>query len=96
MPEDVTRAAVTPEGQAPFGSEPQGERPGLPVGTRVLILVLFFISGASGLIYEVLWARMPTLSFGVTVLAAATVMAAFMGGLALGSYLFGRWADRWG
>jgi spermidine synthase len=66
------------------------------VGTRVLILVLFFISGASGLIYEVLWARMPTLSFGVTVLAAATVMAAFMGGLALGSYLFGRWADRWG
>jgi len=61
---------------------------------QVVVLVLFFVSGACGLIYEVLWARLLTLSFGVTVLAASTVVAAFMGGLALGSYLFGRWSDR--
>ena len=65
------------------------------VAFQVTILLLFFVSGACGLIYEVLWARLLTLSFGVTVLAAATVIAAFMGGLALGSYLFGRWADRY-
>ncbi|MCK4297900.1 MAG: hypothetical protein KAX80_00120, partial [Planctomycetes bacterium] len=63
---------------------------------QATILALFFVSGACGLIYQVLWARLLTLSFGVTVLAAATVIAAFMGGLALGSYLFGRWADRHG
>ena len=63
---------------------------------HVTILALFFVSGTAGLIYQVLWARLLTLSFGVTVLAASTVIAAFMGGLALGSYLFGRWADRFG
>lgn len=72
-------------------------RPNRPSWTfRLTVPVLFFVSGACGLIYEVLWARMLTLSFGVTVLAASTVIAAFMGGLALGSYLFGRWADRFG
>src|SRR6185295_16283477 len=48
--------------------------------------------GATGLIYEVLWARMLGLVFGATTLAVSTVLAAFMGGLALGSGLAGRWA----
>jgi len=66
----------------------------VPTWVHGVVLVLFFVSGACGLVYEVLWARMLTLSFGVTVLAVSTVISAFMAGMALGSYLFGRWADR--
>ncbi len=59
-----------------------------------MIGVCFIISGATGLIYEVLWARMLGLVFGATTLAVSTVLAAFMGGLALGSALAGRLAPR--
>ncbi|HZE71687.1 MAG TPA: fused MFS/spermidine synthase [Pyrinomonadaceae bacterium] len=55
-----------------------------------VISVCFVFSGATGLIYEVLWARMLGLVFGATTLAVSTVLAAFMGGLALGSGLAGR------
>lgn len=55
-----------------------------------LVAACFFFSGATGLIYEVLWARMLGLVFGATTLAISTVLAAFMGGLALGSALAGR------
>jgi len=54
----------------------------------------FILSGATGLICEVLWARMLGLVFGATTLAVSTVLAAFMGGLALGSALAGRLAGR--
>ncbi|MGD9496984.1 MAG: hypothetical protein AB7Y46_11855, partial [Armatimonadota bacterium] len=63
---------------------------------RAVVLICFFFSGATGLVYEVLWSRRLTLVFGVTVLAVSTVLAAFMGGLALGSVVFGRIADRQG
>ncbi len=59
-----------------------------------LIGVCFVLSGATGLIYEVLWARMLGLVFGATTLAVSTVLAAFMGGLALGSALAGKLAQR--
>jgi spermidine synthase len=59
-----------------------------------LIGLCFIVSGATGLIYEVLWARMLGLVFGATTLAVSTVLAAFMGGLALGSALAGRLAPR--
>ena len=62
--------------------------------TILLIGVCFVFSGATGLIYEVLWARMLGLVFGATTLAVSTVLAAFMGGLALGSALAGRLAHR--
>jgi len=55
-----------------------------------LVAACFFLSGATGLIYEVLWARMLGLVFGATTLAVSTVLAAFMGGLALGSAIAGR------
>lgn len=61
---------------------------------RAVILTCFFLSGATGLIYEVVWSRRLTLVFGATVLAVSTVLAAFLGGLALGSLIFGRLADR--
>jgi spermidine synthase len=57
------------------------------------VYTLFFISGATALIYEVVWARMLTQIFGNTTHAIATVLSAFMGGLALGSYALGRLAD---
>src|SRR5262245_66223918 len=60
----------------------------------ILIGLCFVFSGATGLIYEVLWARMLGLVFGATTLAVSTVLAAFMGGLALGSALAGRLASR--
>jgi len=57
-------------------------------------LFCFFFSGAAGLIYQVVWTRMLTQIFGNTTYAIATVLSAFMAGLAIGSYLFGKIADR--
>ena len=59
-----------------------------------VVLCCFFLSGASGLILELLWTRMLTLVFGSTALAVSTVLATYMGGLGLGSYLAGKVADR--
>src|SRR5882672_2227179 len=56
--------------------------------------LLFFLSGATGLIYELLWVRVLYQSFGSTIQSVTTVVAAYMGGLGLGAWLFGRWADR--
>ena len=68
---------------------------GTAAPTRSLTLrlsALFLLSGASGLVYQVVWLRMLTRSFGVTVHAVTTVVAIFMGGLAIGSLLAGRLA----
>ena len=59
-----------------------------------LLSLLFFCSGACALIYQVMWLRLLALVFGVTVYAASTVLASFMGGLALGSFAAGRLAGR--
>jgi spermidine synthase len=59
-----------------------------------VVLSCFFLSGASGLILELLWTRMLTLVFGSTALAVSTVLTAYMGGLGLGSYLAGKFSDR--
>lgn len=58
------------------------------------LCLLFFLSGACGLTYQVLWLRLLALVFGVTVHAASTVLAAFMAGLALGAMLAGRLVRR--
>src|SRR6266581_4208675 len=55
---------------------------------------LFFLSGATGLIYELLWVRVLYQSFGSTIQSVTTVVAAYMGGLGLGAWLLGRRADR--
>ena len=56
--------------------------------------LLFFGSGAAALVYQVVWLRSLSLVFGVTVYAASTVLAGFMAGLALGSFVAGRLAGR--
>jgi predicted membrane-bound spermidine synthase len=56
--------------------------------------LLFFLSGATALVYQLLWVRVLYQSFGSTVQSVTTVVAAYMGGLGLGAWLFGRYADR--
>src|ERR1700730_9002964 len=55
-----------------------------------VILLCFFASGMSSLVYQVVWVRELVLVFGATTFAVSTVLTSFMGGLALGSYYFGR------
>src|SRR6185503_5848985 len=55
-----------------------------------MILFLFFCSGATALVYEVLWSKYLSLMLGSTVQAQTIVLAVFMGGLAIGNFLFGR------
>jgi spermidine synthase len=59
---------------------------------KIIFLSLFFISGACGLIYEIVWSRLLVLVFGGTTFAVTTVLSCFMGGLALGSFLAGRFS----
>jgi len=60
------------------------------------VFVLFLLSGATSLAYQVVWTRELIRVFGATSLAISAVLAAFMAGLALGSYAFGRYIDRHG
>src|SRR5216117_2184606 len=61
---------------------------------KAALWVFFFLSGATGLLYEIVWMRQLILVFGSTTQAVSAVLSAFMLGLALGSYGFGRAADR--
>ncbi|MCH6579082.1 MAG: fused MFS/spermidine synthase, partial [Nitrospinae bacterium] len=63
---------------------------------RVWVFLFFFVSGATGLIYEVVWTRLLTLVLGNTHYSVSTVLTTFMGGLALGSFFGGRLIDRGG
>jgi len=71
-------------------SAASGRRLGVPLAP---LLLRFLPSGASALVYQVLWTRLLALVFGVTIHAASTVLAAFMTGLAIGSAVAGRWSD---
>src|SRR5215831_19859631 len=59
-----------------------------------LVYFLFFCSGISGLVYQVVWVREFGTVFGNTIYSSAIVVAIFMLGLGLGSYVAGTWADR--
>lgn len=95
-PPDRIVAGVAGTSQAP--SRPLSRTsPGARLSTLtfiVAVVVFFFLSGASGLIYQVAWVRILSLIFGITVHAVSTVLAGFMAGLALGSALAGRVAPR--
>ena len=58
------------------------------------VALLFLLSGATSLAYQVGWTRMLSLFFGSDVYAAAITLSVFMGGLSLGSWVAGRWGDR--
>lgn len=62
--------------------------------SNYLILGFFFLTGLTGLAYELVWIRLLILAFGSTQFAITTVLVTFMTGLALGSFIFGRIIDR--
>jgi spermidine synthase len=69
----------------------------MPNPARVIFVTAKFcllISGAAGLVYEIVWARYLALFLGHTSYAVVAVLVAFMGGLALGNIWFGTRADR--
>ncbi len=55
---------------------------------------LFLISGAAGLIYEITWERLLELYFGVTMISITLIVAAYMSGLGIGSWIGGSIARR--
>jgi spermidine synthase len=59
-----------------------------------LIIIFFFFSGMTGLIYEILWTRMLINVLGGAPFAVSIILTIFMGGLGLGSYLASRKIDR--
>ncbi len=63
-------------------------------GTHFILMVLFFLSGLSSLIYEMVWSEELALIFGTTELAIAAVLASYMSGMALGSIVMSRFVDR--
>ena len=62
--------------------------------SRWPILAIFVLSGAAGLIYEIVWSRQLVLVFGNTTQAVSAILAGFFGGMAIGSAFGGRLADR--
>ncbi len=76
------------------GTAPRAMPPVRAASLLLGLVGLFFFSGACGLVYQVLWVRLLSLAFGVTVFAVTVVLASFMAGLALGSYIGGRFAER--
>src|SRR5436853_7351719 len=67
---------------------------GKRLNSKSILYVIFFLSGATGLVYEVIWVRLTGLVFGNTSHAISVVLGAFMAGLALGSWWLGQKADR--
>ncbi|MYF69602.1 MAG: hypothetical protein F4181_06340 [Proteobacteria bacterium] len=58
------------------------------------VIACFFLSGLAALLYQTAWLRQFSLVFGTSELAVATVLAAYMAGLAVGSAVAGRYAGR--
>ena len=58
------------------------------------LLPLFFVSGATALVYQTLWVRELQLVFGTSTFAISTVLSAYFAGLGIGGFLLGRVADR--
>jgi spermidine synthase len=90
------RAAVRLERRGPDAALPGASAADPPVwrGGFPAVLALFFCSGLTGLVYEVVFERELALVFGSTARATTTVLAVYMSGLALGAFLGGRLADR--
>jgi spermidine synthase len=64
------------------------------VSHRAAILLVFVLSGAAGLVYEIVWSRQLVLVFGNTTQAVSAILTGFFGGMAIGAAVGGRIADR--
>ena len=58
------------------------------------VVGIFVLSGAAGLIYEIVWSRQLVLVFGNTTQAVSAILTGFFGGMAIGAVIGGRIADR--
>src|SRR6267143_1263251 len=63
---------------------------------RSVFFLLFTVSGFAGLIYESIWSHYLKLFLGHAAYAQTLVLALFMGGMAIGSWLCSRWSGAWG
>jgi spermidine synthase len=61
---------------------------------RGAVLAIFIVSGAAGLVYEIVWSRQLVLVFGNTTQAVSAILTGFFGGMAIGATVGGRIADR--
>lgn len=59
-----------------------------------LVFVLFFLAGACGFVYDIVWMHLVGIAMENTVFAQVAVLALFVSGIALGAILFGSFADR--
>src|SRR6476469_9710513 len=89
---DPSRGAILAAVQASRSAAPVASARGIPHAN--LILAIFVLSGAAGLVYDVVWARQLVLVFGNTTQAVSAILTGFFGGMAIGSVLGGRVADR--
>lgn len=60
----------------------------------LFVLILFFLSGFTGLIYQLVWLKKLHLIFGVTTFSVVAVLIAFMFGLSLGSFIIGKYSKK--
>lgn len=60
----------------------------------LFILILFFLSGFTGLIYQMVWLKKLHLIFGVTTPSIVAILIAFMSGLSLGSFIIGKYSKK--
>ena len=63
----------------------------LPIG---VFFALFTVSGFAGLIYQSIWSHYLKLFLGHAAYAQTLVLAIFMGGMAIGSWVVSRYTDR--
>ncbi|HPJ97262.1 MAG TPA: hypothetical protein PK022_08120, partial [Syntrophales bacterium] len=68
--------------------------PGVNRNIETTVLICFFLSGISGLIYQILWTRMIVKVIGGAPFAVSIILTVFMGGLGLGAYLASKNIDR--
>jgi spermidine synthase len=66
----------------------------VPLATLLIVSACFLLSGVAALVYQTAWTRQFAIVFGTSELAVATVLAAYMGGLAAGAWLCKRWLPR--
>lgn len=63
--------------------------------TRRILFLLFFVSGFSGLVYQIVWTRLAFATFGIIAPVLSVVLSVFMLGLSVGSWAGGRYVALW-
>ncbi len=88
-----TSALATARGGPTPGEESDGQAADSPLRFAA-VLACFVLSGSAALMYQTAWVEELGLVFGASHLAVASVLAAYMAGLAAGAHLAGRWLDQ--